>query len=76
MDPSHNYKRCPKRQAKLERMKQEQANLTDESTMETDFYQYEPSDSYSVPTMCHATTLERKRLVREMDLGRSCLQGT
>ncbi|TMI77515.1 MAG: hypothetical protein E6H10_18855, partial [Bacteroidetes bacterium] len=52
VDPSHNYKSCPKRQANLERkMKQEEMNFVDESKiMEADIYQYEPSDSYSVPT--------------------------
>jgi hypothetical protein len=51
VDPSHNYKSCPKRQANLERkMKQEEMNFVDESKiMEADNYQYELSDSYSVP---------------------------
>ena len=51
VDPSHNYRSCPKRQANLERkMKQEEMNFVDESKiMEADNYQYEPSDSYSVP---------------------------
>jgi len=52
VDPSHNYKSCPNRQANLERrMKQEEMNLVDESKMEADIYPYEPSDSYSVPLM-------------------------
>src|SRR5205823_2284297 len=72
VDPSHNYKSCPKRQANLERMKQEDVNLADENTMETDLYQYEPSDSYSVPTpvSCHNLGEEK---INERDGSRKVL---
>jgi hypothetical protein len=38
-------------------MKQEEMNLVDESKMETDIYQYEPSDSYSVPLKTASQTM-------------------
>ena len=55
VDLSHNYKSCPKRLAKLEKIKQKEANLADESTIETDLYQYETSNSYSlsITMLCH-----------------------
>jgi len=72
MDPSHNYKSCPKRQANLERMKQEEVNFVDESAMETELYQYETSDSYSVPTTVPCPNLGEEK-INERDGSRKVL---